>query len=68
MQHSLKQIASNYSALYTARKQDFGVQQFFEFALRNQDKYHLVKSGDDFFVSTWYSDALIQDYLKTRKQ
>lgn len=38
---------------------------FFRFAKTNKDKYSIIEKGDDLLVSTWHSDALIDDYKAT---
>lgn len=65
MQHSVKLIASNYQSIYEARKNGdvFDFDGFLRFAEKNADKYKIIKTDNDLFVSTWYSDNLIKDYL-----
>ena len=67
MQHSIKEIAKRYSEISQKRndKNLFNYNDFINFAINNKNKYSLVEFGDDFLVSTWYSDDLINDYRKT---
>jgi hypothetical protein len=67
MQHSVKEIAKRYSEI-SAKRQDknlFKFDDFINFAKENKMKYSLIENGDDFLVSTWYSDDLIEDYRRT---
>lgn len=65
MQHSVKQIGSNYEHFSILRKEkpQFNKQHFFEFAKLNMKKYSIIVNGDDLLVSSWYSDSLMNDYL-----
>ena len=67
MQHSVKEIAKRYSEISTKRndKKLFKFDDFVNFAKENNKKYSLIENGDDFLVSTWYSDDLIEDYRRT---
>lgn len=67
MQHSVKEIANRYSHISDMRMdiKRFDEINFIKFASDNIKKYSLIKNGDDFLVSTWYSDSLIEDYRKT---
>jgi hypothetical protein len=67
MQHSVKYIAKKYSELSNMRKDilRFSEDDFINFAKLHNKKYSLIENGDDFLVSTWYSDDLINDYRKT---
>jgi hypothetical protein len=67
MQHSVKEIGKRYSELSEKRKDKnlFKLDGFITFAKENKDKYSIIEDGDDFLVSTWYSDFLINDYKKT---
>lgn len=67
MQHSIKQIAKRYSDLSNMRKDisRFNEDDFINFAKVHSKKYSLIENGDDLLVSTWYSDDLIDDYIKT---
>ena len=67
MQHSIKEIAKNYSELSNKRKDKkrFVESTFIQFAKDNKNKYSITENGDDLLVSTWYSDELIKDYRKT---
>jgi hypothetical protein len=66
MQHSVKNIGTNYSEISEARKDKkrFNKDDFFNFANLNKDKYKLIELNNDLYVSTWYSDSLIKDYIK----
>ena len=67
MQHSVKFIALSHSEISSERgdKKLFVYEDFLNFAKDNQKKYSLIKTGDDFFVSTWYSGDLVEAYRKT---
>lgn len=67
MQHSVKEIAKRYSEISAKRKDKklFKFDDFINFAKENKKKYSLIENGDDFSVSTWYSDDLIEDYKRT---
>ena len=67
MQHSVKEIAKRYSEISTKRKDKklFKFNDFINFAKENKKKYSLIENDDDFLVSTWYSDDLIEDYRRT---
>lgn len=67
MQHSVKWIAKNYSEISSKRKDKklFMFDDFINFAKENKKKYSLIENGEDILVSTWYSDALIEDYRNT---
>lgn len=67
MQHSIKEIAKEYSDLSNKRKDEkrFSEEGFVKFAQDNKEKYSLLENGEDFLVSTWYSADLISDYRKT---
>ena len=64
MQHSIKQIADNYEKLSIMRKDrnQFNADNFVQYAKDNKVKYNLIEDSDDLFVSSWYSDSLINDY------
>ena len=64
MQHSVKQIADNYEKLSIMRKDrnQFNADNFVQYAKDNKVKYNLIEDSDDLFVSSWYSDSLINDY------
>lgn len=70
MQHSIKQIAHQYSRISEKRndKNKFIYEDFLKFASDNMNKYKLIKTDDDFLVSTWYSGDMIDDYIKTLKK
>lgn len=67
MQHSVKEIAKRYSEISSKRKDKklFKFDDFINFAKENKKRYSLIENGDDFLVSTWYSDDLIGDYRQT---
>lgn len=67
MQHSVKEIGKRYSKLSLKRNNKvlFKYDNFIKYANDNKKKHNLIKNGNDFFVSTWYSDELIDDYRKT---
>lgn len=67
MQHSVKEIAKNYSRISYKRgdKKLFNYEEFLRFAYENKLKYSLIENGDDLLVSTWYSNNLINDYRNT---
>ncbi len=67
MQHSVKEIAKRYSEISSKRKDKklFKFDDFINFAKENKKRYSLIENGDDFLVSTWYSDNLIEDYRQT---
>jgi len=67
MQHSVKEIAKQYSRLSDMRMdiKRFDEINFITFAKNNIKKYSLIQNGDDLLVSTWYSDSLIDDYRET---
>jgi len=69
MQHSIKQIGSNYEEFSILRKEkpQFNKEHFFEFAKSNMKTYNIIENGDDLLVSTWYSDSLMNDYLHLTK-
>ena len=69
MQHSVKEIAKRYHSISEKRedKKRFQYLDFLEFAKNNTKKYSLIENGEDFLVSTWYSNDLIDDYIKTIK-
>ena len=64
MQHSVKQIADNYEKLSIMRKDrnQFNADNFVQYAKDNKVKYNLIEDIGDLFVSSWYSDSLINDY------
>ena len=70
MQHSVKEIPKRYSEISSKRKDEnlFEYNSFIEFAKENKSKYSLIENGDDFLVSTWYSNDLINDYRKQISQ
>lgn len=66
MQHSVKYIGSIYEQLSNMRNDiiKFNIPNFLNFAKQNTKKYQLIEGKNgDFFVSTWFSDALINDYI-----
>lgn len=67
MQHSVKQIAKMYSNLSNLReeKKKFDADDFIRFAKKYAKKYQIVEVDDDFLISTWNSDRLIDDYKRT---
>lgn len=67
MQHSVKEIAKRYSEISAKRKDKklFKFDDFINFAKENKKKYSLIENDDDFLVSTWYSNDLIEDYRRT---
>jgi hypothetical protein len=67
MQHSIKQIGSNYEKLSIMRKDKnpFNKEDFYQFAKSNMKKYSIIENGDDLLVSTWYSGSLIYAYQET---
>jgi hypothetical protein len=67
MQHSVKEIGKRYSEISSKRndKKLFKYDEFLKYANDNKKKYSLIENGDDFLVSTWYSDDLIEDYRRT---
>jgi hypothetical protein len=67
MQHSVKEIGRRYSEISSKRndKKLFKYDDFLKYANDNKKKYSLIENGDDFLVSTWYSDDLIEDYRRT---
>ncbi len=69
MQHSVREIGERYEGLSVARKdkKQFVAKDFYHFSKTNSEKYHLEQVGEDLKVSTWYSDALIDDYKNTLK-
>jgi len=68
MQHSIQNIGERYEEFSRMRKEKtpFNSNDFFNFAKENKKKYSIIESGDDLLVSTWHSDALINDYKKTK--
>lgn len=54
MQHRLTDIAKDHR---------FDALSFIEFAINYQDKYSILHTTE-YFVSTWFSDALVADYKK----
>lgn len=67
MEHSVKEMARRYSE-YSLKWNDeklFTYDGFIDFAHTNKNKYSLIENGDDYLVSTWYSNDLIDDYRKT---
>lgn len=64
MQHSILNIGRQYEQISLLRKdpKPFAAQDFFEFSQNNQTKYSIIRNGADLFVSTWFCDALINDY------
>ncbi len=69
MQHSVKEIGTRYERISKMRedKKRFNASLFLEFAKDNHIKYHLIPNGEDWLVSTWYSNDLINDYKSTIK-
>lgn len=69
MQHSVKQIADNYEKLSIMRKDrnQFNADNFVQYAKDNKVKYNLIEDSGDLFVSSWYSDSLINDYKLNKK-
>jgi hypothetical protein len=67
MEHSVKKIAKNRAELSDLRKDKkrFSETGFFEFAKQNKKKYQLSEYGDDLIATTWFTNDLIEDYLKT---
>lgn len=70
MEHSVNNIATTYSEISAKRKDKklFKKNDFIQFAKDNKKKYSLIENNNDLLVSTWYSDNLINDYLKTLKK
>lgn len=64
MWHSIKYIGSKREEISNMRndKIKFNTDEFFNYAKNNRKKYHLIDSGDDLQISTWYTDDLIKDY------
>ena len=69
MLHYIKQIAENYSKNSELRKDKklFNYHKFILFAESNINKYNIVKENDMLMLSTWHSEDLITDYIKTLK-
>lgn len=69
MQHSINFIAKTYSEISDLRKDKkrFSEKGFIDFASQNKEKYSLIDNGHDMLVSTWHSNDLIKDYIKTIK-
>jgi hypothetical protein len=67
MLHSIKEIGKRYSEISEKRKDKklFKFDDFVSFAEENKKKYSIIENGEDLLVSTWYSDDLIEDYIKT---
>ena len=70
MQHSVLCISKKYEEISNMRRDRyrFNANNFFQFAKMNFKKYHLIENGTDLLVSTWYSNDLIADYIKTIKK
>jgi len=66
MQHSVKFIGETIQEISIKRKDEkqFNSNDFFEFVKNSKGKYGLIENGDDFLVSTWYVDSLMNDYKK----
>ena len=69
MLHYIKQIAENYSKNSELRKDKklFNYDKFILFTQNNINKYNIVKENDMLMLSTWHSEDLITDYIKTLK-
>ena len=67
MQNSIIDIGNRHEEISSIRKDDkrFISKDFFEFAKQNKNKYSIVENGINLLVSTWYSNDLINDYIKT---
>lgn len=67
MEHSVKEIAKSRAELSDLRKDKkrFSEIGFFEFAKQNKKKYQLSEDGDDLIATTWFTNYLIEDYIKT---
>lgn len=73
---SVRDIGKTYEAIYSEKGTHcFNAKEFFDFALKNEHKYDLIKRGDDLFAPMaeglsvpriTYKD-LINDYLATVK-
>lgn len=69
MEHSVKQIAKNRAEWSELRKDKkrFSEVDFFNFAKQNKNKYQLSEDEDDLIATTFFTDDLINDYIKTLK-
>lgn len=67
MEHSVKEIAKDRAKWSDLRKDKkrFSETGFFEFAKKNKNKYRLSEDGDDLIATTWFTNDLIEDYIKT---
>lgn len=67
MIHSIKRIGEEYEHLSNLRKDEkrFTLEKFLNFAKDNKSLYFLIEERDDFLVSTWYADNLINDFRKS---
>lgn len=67
MEHSVKEIAKSRAEFSDLRKDKkrFSETGFFEFAKQNKKKYQLSEDGDDLIATTWFTNDLIEDYIKT---
>ncbi len=67
MEHSVKEIAKRYAEWSELRKDKkiFSEIDFFNFAKKNKNKYRLSEDEDDLIVTTWFTDNLINGYIKT---
>lgn len=70
MVHSVTEIGQTQARIYnrTHRLKTFDEKAFLEFAAVNVEKYNLIQDGNDLLVTTWHSDELVKDYLKTLHQ
>jgi hypothetical protein len=66
MLHQVKQIGANYENISLRRndKIKFSCQDFLKFAETFQKKYCLLKENDGLYVSTFYSETLLNDFYK----
>lgn len=64
MQHSINFIGKNREEISRLRKNEkiFLAKDFFELAKKHKEKYSLIEIGEDFFVSSWHVDNLINDF------
>ena len=67
MEHSVKFIANSYAKFSEKRKDKkrFIAIDFINFARENKKKYRLSEDEDDLIATTFWTDDLINDYIKT---
>lgn len=67
MQHLIKTIANNYANISELRKDKkrFTRDGFINFAKDNMVKFNIFEEGGELYVTTFFSDDLVEAYKKT---